>query len=75
MGDRDADILHLKMDMEKIIELWTYRVDAMYGTKWKHQSKRLRDGYITQLRGMTIYLSSDGEWIIVFMLNFDFLHL
>lgn len=75
MGDRDADILHLKMDMAKVIELWTCKVDATYGKKWKHQSKRLRAGYITQLRGMTIYLSSDGEWIIVFMLNFDFLHL
>ena len=29
MGNRDADILHLKMDMEKVIELWTCRVDAM----------------------------------------------
>ena len=75
MGDRDADILHLTMDMEKVIELWTCRVDAMYGTKWEHHYKRLRDGYITQLRGMTVYLSSYGEWIIVFMLNFDFLHL
>ena len=28
MGDRDADILHLKMDMEKVIELWTCKVDA-----------------------------------------------
>ena len=28
MGDRDADILHLKMDMAKVIELWTCKVDA-----------------------------------------------
>ena len=28
MGNRDADILHLNMDMAKVIELWTCKFDA-----------------------------------------------
>ena len=73
MGARDANLLHGKKDLANINGLWTCKVEALQGAKWKHQLTRMRVGYITKLRGAAIYSSLDGEWITMFKLSFDFL--
>ena len=66
MGEMDTDVLHSKVDLEKNNGLQVYKVDALMGAKWKHQSKWMMVGYITQKSGMVINLPMDKDQIILF---------
>ena len=59
MGEMDADISQGKVDLAKNNGLWVYKVDALMGVKWKHQSEWMMVGYITHKSGMVINLLMD----------------
>ena len=72
MDDRDANISHEKKDLAKIKWFWTCKVEAPQGTKWNQQPAKIREGYITKLRGVAIYYSLDGERFTMFKFCLDY---
>ena len=57
MEDKNSNLLHKEKDWIKSKKVWRFKEDVSQGVKWKQVSKHIRDGYITHVKGMSIYLS------------------